>query len=316
LGWFKYFVGPGQVFLNPLPDTMQLMASFYGGATFGGQSLLNNGETGIVFAKITRNGDIAIGRIYHGADIYFSSKAVDLMGNMYVAGTYTKPSAWGRFTLQPQSEWNFVLAKVNPVDSIMWLEPPSLCMWGVPGMSVGRISILWNSSDRLFFTGSFSGTLAFDSDTLRVDTVATPTRSSRFDGFMFSFDNTGHSDWGRQFAGPKIDVINGVCQKGRSELFLTGEFDSIATFMQGRVIAKGKSDAFLCRLSIDTNASVRNPFDRQTGSTARKSRYLVGIINRKDLANPYEYYDFLGKRIPMTSNRNDLLGKLAVIHVK
>lgn len=316
LSWFKNFNGPGSILLNPQPNLMHLIISFSFGAYLDTQKLLNNAEQGVVFSTITENGVITIGSIYHNASVGFGARTSDKNGNLYIAGTYYSTTNLGQYNLQAQASNNFCIAKVNSNDSIVWVKTPSFCRWDASGMSVGHCDIKWLAPDRLFFTGAFCGALGFDSDTLFSDTTLSPIQRNRFDGFIFAFDGLGNSNWSQQFTGPRIDVVNAICQKDNSTVFLTGEFDSTAKFMGTNINSNGMNDAFLCRFSLDSNSIIGNPKARNTIFSVTSSKNYLGFISNRQLSNRFICYDLLGKRLSLTGTKRDfnLIGKLAIIH--
>jgi hypothetical protein len=316
LGWFKSFTGYNLgILINPLQDSLQLILSFGNGASLNNQILLNNGEKGIIFSRISKNGDINIKSIQHNTDVFLAAKSIDSNRNMYIVGNSGGSTYFGQFYIKPQSN-NLFIAKVTPSDSVIWLKTPSFSHSDATGMSVGTLDIKWVSTDNIFLSGSFNGILAFDLDTLRIDTLLAPSIDMRFDGFIFAFNNSGQAEWGQKFAGPKKDVINGISQKENSTIFLTGEYDSIATFMQTNFTSHGKNDAFLCRVTIDSTLNIKKSINYNKSLASNQAQYYLGFLNKKHLTDNYTCFDLLGKRIIPNNTKGNLnyIGKLTIIH--
>ena len=118
--------------------------------------------------------------------------AVDPMGNTYITGG------------------NNLLAKYDPNGNLIWAR-----QIGGAG-SDRRFSIALDAQGRIFFTGSFVGTVSFGGISL--------TSAGGSDIFIAKYDNDGNALWAKRAGGPADDTGAAIAVDGAGSCYVTGLF--------------------------------------------------------------------------------------------
>ncbi|MGZ4035310.1 MAG: T9SS type A sorting domain-containing protein [Bacteroidia bacterium] len=176
----------------------------------------------------------------------------DAAGNVYICGLFSGSITMGTFTLtSPGSYYDAFIAKYAPDGTVLWAQNA--------GGSFDDVawSMVLDNAGKVYITGEFNASANFGSHTL--------TTSGNADVFVACYDPaTGSALWAKSAGGTLIDRARGIGSDG-TNLFITGQFGSTASFGGHTVTAADSSDIFFAGLDNSGNftwaSSVGGPAD-------------------------------------------------------
>jgi hypothetical protein len=107
------------------------------------------------------------------------------------------------------------------------------------GRDAGR-AVCVDKDGNVIVAGYFAGKIKFD---------VTYTGRGLNDMFIAKFNPDGDLLWVKTAGGPLSDIAYGVAADNEGNIFVTGEFDSLAFFDSRVVFSAGKSDIFIAKYS-------------------------------------------------------------------
>ncbi|MBU0899017.1 MAG: hypothetical protein KJ613_04345, partial [Nanoarchaeota archaeon] len=182
---------------------------------------------------------------------------VDELGNTYVTGYF---SSLVDFDPGPDEEkraclgmaHDVFLSKFDSKGVFLWVQT-----WGGPGGDMVYSAILSTSSDNIYITGHFAGTVDFDPG----PGEDWYTSNGIIDVFLLKLDSNGDYQWAKTWGNSSIgtDEGRGVTIDNSNNVYITGDFYGTVDFDPGPDVVQytasssGKSDIFLSSFDSDGN---------------------------------------------------------------
>ena len=216
---------------------VHIAGAFRDQATFGTQQLSSKGYTDIFTAKLSSDGKFlwAVGAGDSGSDSA-EGVAVDGQGNSHITGYY-------RETLQFSSSKKVTASKLSDI-FVAKLDATGSCLWvtsaGGKQYDYGD-AIAVDSKGFSYITGTYTGKASFGAKELTTSKVAA-------DLFVARLDSSGKILWGVRAGGVGIETPYGIAAGSTGDSWITGRFQSTATFGGSSVKSSGKMDIFIARL--------------------------------------------------------------------
>ena len=217
--------------------------SFMGTATFGSQTLTENGSGDIFVAKLDSSGNwLWAAQAGGGNNDYGLCIAVDGSGNAYVTGSFRITATFGNQTLTASGHRLFV-AKLDTSGNWLWAVKTE----GAGGESVSGIAVDEEVNDCI--TGSLIYTVYFGSHILDV----TMYNESDSDIFVAKLGPSGNWLWAVQAGGIDVDMGYDIGLDGSGNACVTGCFWDTATFGSHTLTTSGFADIFVAKLDPSGN---------------------------------------------------------------
>jgi hypothetical protein len=162
------------------------------------------------------------------------------MGNVYVCGFYSNNATFGSQTLTaPNNYFESFVAKYSNSGSLQWVTTG-----GGNYDDVAWDLELDNSAGRIYVAGEFNASANFGSTQLITHGNA--------DAYVACYDFSGNTIWATGAGGTLIDRARGMGSNG-TNLYITGQFGSSATFGGHTLNAADSSDIFFVSLDKSGN---------------------------------------------------------------
>jgi hypothetical protein len=242
--WVKDLGGTGNDQANALVldgSGNAYVAGYYqGSATFGTVSLTGTaGATDAFVAKLDPSGNVVWANSGGGAGSNVASAvAVDGSGNVYSAGRFVGTAPFGTASLTSAGGTTYANAfvvKYSSSGAVLWAK-------GLGGsLTTVAAGLAVDSSGNALVVGSLYGTGSFGSATL--------TSAGGYDAFLAKLDASGTVTWADDFGGPSTDQAKAVAVDSTGNVFVTGQFQSTATFGSVSLTSGGNFDAFVAKVS-------------------------------------------------------------------
>ena len=218
---------------------------FKGTATFGNHTLTSEGVASrdIFVARLSSSGNwlwvVQAGGI-DGDEGY--GIALDDSGYAYVTGHFTNTATFGSHTLTASGSdrSDVFVSKLSSSGNWLWAVKAG----GETGFDKGY-NIAADASGNTWVTGEFFGTATFGSNTL--------TSSGSIDIFVAKLNSDGNWLWAVQAGGGGIDRGYDIAVDGSGNAFVTGLFQSTATFGSHQLVHSGDTDIFAAKLDSSGN---------------------------------------------------------------
>jgi len=211
----------------------------------GSTSLAIKGEADIFVAKISASGQVQWATAAYGQSQKEGKAlgiAVDAAGNSYVTGQFEGDQyTFGPANLTSKGLIDGFVAKVSSAGQFEWATP-----FGGAGNDSGD-AIAIDSAGSLHVVGYFA-------ETMSLDAAATPaltlTSKGGSDAFVARFSPQGAAQWATGAGGTGLDEAQMIVLDSRQYAYISGYFQSSATFGTHSLSAKGKKDLFLWRMPL------------------------------------------------------------------
>jgi hypothetical protein len=199
------------------------------------------------------------------------SIAIDSQGNQYVTGSFYNTASFGTYTLTSNGSFDVFAAKLDTDGNWLWAVSA-----GGTGLDESR-GIALDPAGNAFLTGYFSGTASFGTHTL--------TSNGNEDVFAAKLDPDGNWLWAVSAGGISQDSGSSIAVDPAGNVFLTGFFDTTASFGTYTLTSNGSTDAFAAKLDTDGNwlwaVSAGGPVNDYCSSIAIDSQgnqYVTGLF--------------------------------------
>jgi len=248
-------------------------------ATFGTFNLICSGSCDTFVAKLDTNGNWLWAKkpvctLYDAG----SAIAVDAAGNSYVSGSFTGTATFGTSTLIGSGGF---VAKLDTDGNWMWAQNSG----GTSSVNCSAIAI--DDTGNSYVNGYFYDTATFGTTSL--------TSSGEDDIFVAKLDAIGNWLWAKQAGGTSEDFGNAIAVDTAGNSYVSGFFNSTATFGTSNLSTSGNSDIFVAKLDAGGNWL----WARQAGGTGAD----VGKGIAADAAgNSYLSGSFIGTATFGTTN--------------
>lgn len=202
------------------------------------------------------------------------SVATDQSDNVYSTGQYQDSidldPGTGVLMESSAGSTDLYIQKLDPNGNLIWVQS-----FGSFGTDSGT-SIAIDSSNNVYLTGAFSGTVDFDPGA----NVENVTSNGGIDVFILKLDGNGDFIWVKSFGGPSNDLPTAITLDGLGNLYtvgyFSGQFNDTIDFNpnagEENFICAGSSDMFVQKLDVTGNfvwakAIGGSGFDRAYGIT-------------------------------------------------
>lgn len=250
-----------------------------GAGTF---NLTSAGNFDIFVSKLDSNGNFVWAKRMGGVDFEAGrGVAIDTSGNIYTTGHFHgtvdfDPNA-SIFNLTSAGDNDIFVSKLNSNGNFVWAK-------NMEGMSndIGT-SIATDSSNNVYTTGSFEGTLDFDpgAGTSNLSSVGNP------DIFVSKLDSNGNFVWAKSMGGASYDVGSSIIVDSSDNIYTTGQFENTADFDPNmgtfNLTSAGNFDIFISKLGNDI---VPTPTTTPSGTNTVSSLPKTGFAPNKITALP------------------------------
>jgi len=209
-------------------------------ATFGSTTFTGNGYNNIFVAKLDSSGNWLWAKnarespydYGHGID-------VDASGNSYVTGYFYNSVTFGSTTLTSSGGADIFVAKLDSSGNWLWANNAG----GTSDECGNGIAV--DDSGNSYVTGYFYDSATFSSTTLINNGV--------YDIFIAKLDSSGNWLWAKNAGGSSNDSGNGIAVDASGNSYVTGYFDSNATFGYTTLTSNGDYDIFIAKLDSSGN---------------------------------------------------------------
>jgi hypothetical protein len=213
---------------------------FNGAATFGTTTINSYGDNDIYVAKYDVNGIFQWVRSAGSAG-RDEAKAIkcDAAGNIYICGMHSNGAVFGSQTLNsPNGYFNSFIAKYSPDGTLAWVK--------TAGGDYDDLawSLTIDNFNKIYITGEFNAYALFNGTPL----ITTGSNNV----FVASYDDAGNLQWVKGAGGPGVDRARGIGCDG-THVYITGQFDSTATFGPYSVSGVDHNEIFVAKISNTGN---------------------------------------------------------------
>jgi hypothetical protein len=156
----------------------------------------------------------------------------DVLGNVYVAGSYAGSGMkFNNAVFKPSGNNAFVL-KIDPTGSVLLTKE----------ITSARILSVAASGTDIYVSGSFA------SNKLDIDGTIL-TNAGDFDAFVLKMNSSGTLAWAYSIGGTDFDRAVAMCIGNTGDLYLAGSFITSANIGSQTLTSQGGSDIFIARYS-------------------------------------------------------------------
>lgn len=209
--------------------------SFYGQVKFGTTTLTSNGLMDIFVAKMKSNGAWEWAA-YAGStsDDGANSVSVDNNGNVFVAGLYNGQASFGNYSVSSAGLSDAFVAKLNSSGVWQWVKSAGYTNGDVAN------SIQCDRLGNAYVAGYFS-TKAF------FGTIQINAKGSD-DIFVAKISTSGNWIWAKSAGSTSYDQANALALDSAGHIYVTGSFESTASFGSNNIISNGGDDIFIAKM--------------------------------------------------------------------
>jgi len=218
---------------------------FYGTATFGTHTLTSLGNLDCFTAKFDTSGNIIW--IKEGKSVSQTSSrglATDNSGNTVVVGYFGTTAAptvlFDPITLTSNGQRDVFVVKYNSSGTPLW---------GVNGGGVKSgdeaKDVAIDAAGNIYVTGIYTDTATFSGVTLN--------GKGGLDIFIAKYNPNGQLQWAKTAGGKGADEGSGIAVDNQGNVYISGYFDSSATFGTTNVVGFDDYDAYLAKYDNDGN---------------------------------------------------------------
>jgi hypothetical protein len=215
-------------------------------------SFTSNGVYDVFVVKLNSSGTYQWGKTFGGtATDYVRVMSIDGSSNIYLAGYFDDTvdfdpgSSTDNHTSNGSTD--VFISKLNSSGTFQWAET----FGGSSGDKAYSLAL--DASSNVYVTGSFSGTVDFNSGS-GTDNHASEGST---DIFVQKFNSSGTFQWAKTFGGTAADYGISIDVDASTHLLVTGYFDDTVDFDPGSAIDNHTSsvddDVFVQKLDVDGN---------------------------------------------------------------
>lgn len=292
--------------VSDVSGNIYITGTFRGTVDFGGTTFTSTTTTGNVFIiKVSSSGEVLWAKQFGEEGDSFSSTGLDIVtdmtGNVYITGGFAGEMTVGTDTItsvyssQYYSTSPFIL-KTDSSGEGLWVK-------GFESQGRGQ-SIIIDSSDNVYVTGYFTGTVDFDGITL----TSSPTANTS-NMFVLKTDSSGTVEWAEHFFGSEVNYGNGVALGLAENIYVSGYFSGTVDFEDTTLEAIGYLNIFLVKIAMDGNLIVEQNQPGQYRVYPNPVKDIIHIEIESGTEADVEVFNLLGQKVMNcgTITNNELL---------
>ena len=173
-----------------------------------------------------------------GKEVDYATGIVnDVNGNVYVIGSFNGTATFGDKQLTSTSYYDIFIAKYSPTGKLIWVSQAG----GSAADEANGITL--GADNKIYLTGYFSGSTNFGS----INLVSKGDRAF----FVAKYDMDGNPVWVQSGGGEQSGFGKAIASDNKGNLFVTGIFNSNATFKNTVLKSKGEEDIFVANYTTD-----------------------------------------------------------------
>jgi len=195
--------------------------------------------------------------------------ATDSSGNSYVTGLFMGTVTFGSTTITSNGDRDVFIAKLDTNGNHLWAKQAGGATYD------NGIGIATDSCGNSYVTGFFTSTATFGATTL--------TSSGGSDIFIAKLDTDGNWLWVKQAGSANADIGHGIATDSSGNSYVTGWFESTATFGSTTITSNGDTDIFIAKLDNDGNwlwtkqaGGTNNDDVRRIATDSNGNSYVIG----------------------------------------
>ena len=190
---------------------------------------------------------------------YPSNVVVDSLGNAYITGDFRNTVNFGGGNITSAGDNDIFVAKLDSTGSVVWVKT-----YGDSSFDRG-IDIAIDSSDNIYITGYFIGTVNFGSGNL--------TAAGGSDIFVLKLNSSGEFQWVYTVGGSENDNGKGIDVDSSGNVYISGIFKNTVNFGGGDITSHGNFDIFVLKL----NSSGTFQWVYKAGGTGNDQAYPISV---------------------------------------
>lgn len=215
---------------------------FDGNAVFDSVQLTSNGSFDVFVAKYDPYGNFLwANRAGGNSEEFGRNVGVDTNGNCYITGTFKGVAGFGNTFLTSSGLEDIFIVSYDASGNARWANKA-----GGNQRDAGN-GIALDADGNSFITGEFQGNVSFDS-------IMLSSMGSFPDIFIAKYDASGHVVWAKSAGGNANDFGKNIAIDGTGNSYITGEFESNASFGNTTLKSSGGVDVFVA--SFDASGNV------------------------------------------------------------
>lgn len=211
------------------------IAGYISGTTvFGNDTIVSAGLADVFVAKYTKEGILQW--LKHGggsAYDYANNVKVDRSGNVYITGVFEGTANFDSLSVTATGAMDIFIIKYNSGGQLQWLKQGNAANYGY------GFALAIDINDDLYVTGSFGLSADFGKGAI--------TSAGSHDVFIAKYDGTGDLKWVQKGGGALNDIAYGIAVDSAGFVFITGYFQSSASFGTINVTSAGNGDIFIAK---------------------------------------------------------------------
>ena len=211
-------------------SNVHITGSFRGTVDFGGGDITSAASSSDIFVlKLNSSGVFQWVKTYGGtSNEYGYDIALDSSGNTYITGTFLGTVDFGGGNITAAVLIDTFVIKTNSSGVFQWVKT-----YGGSASEFGyRIAV--DSSDNVYITGHFTGTLDFGGGNV--------TSVGNEDIFVLKLNSSGVFQWVKTYGDTLSDWGYGVAVDSSSNVYITGYFIGTVDFGAGDITSAGAGD--------------------------------------------------------------------------
>ena len=203
---------------------------------FGGGDVTSASSSDIFVLKLNSSGVFQWVKTYGGtSNEYGYDIALDSSGNTYITGTFLGTVDFGGGNITAAVLIDTFVIKTNSSGVFQWVKT-----YGGSASEFGyRIAV--DSSDNVYITGHFTGTLDFGGGNV--------TSVGNEDIFVLKLNSSGVFQWVKTYGDTSADFGYGIAVDSSSNVYITGYFNETVDFGGGDITSVGNQDIFVLKLN-------------------------------------------------------------------
>ncbi len=212
---------------------------------FSTDTLFNGPDGNIFIAKYDPNGNLlwAEAEICKPYSSIANSISIDKGGNIYITGYFNDTISFDTIHLKSYYA-DFFITKLNSGGKVIWAKSANILSGKYKGPAVGQ-SMVCDSNANIYITGQYTGSICFDSDTLK--------NGGHFGNiFLVKYDSNGNTVWAKGAQSSGISVCNNgtaLAVDPQNNIYMGGNYSDTVWLDSVRLMSQTNVNIFIAKYS-------------------------------------------------------------------